>query len=232
MIRAIHGARSSTSGSPRAPRSPSPRARRTLEALEEIFLREGFRRISVGEIAARLHCSRRTLYELAAAKEDLFLLVLDTFLRRIRRLGDEAALGAADLAGRIERYLAPGIRETARASNVFFADVAGLPPARRLFDAHQQARIAGLRAMVAEGARRGVFRGFDPHLVAEVFIGAYRRVSQPDFLAAANLSITEAYAELSRLLRHGLLHPENGKAGAARRSRARRSSQSRSRAHR
>lgn len=231
MIDTMQKPSSSSAGPAREARLPSPHARRTLEALEEIFLREGFRRISVGELASRLHCSRRTLYELAAAKEDLFLLVLDTFLGRIRRQGDEAASGSPDLASRIERYLAPGIRETARASNVFFADVAGLPPAKRLFDEHQQARIAGLRAMVAEGARQGIFRGFDPHLVAEVFIGAYRRVSQPDFLAAANLSITEAYAELSRLLRHGLLHSENGESTAARKPRVGRTKAA-SRAHR
>lgn len=103
----------------------------------------------------------------------------------------------------------PGIRETERASAVFFADVAALPEARRLLDDHQRRRIAGIRELVAEGVRRRVFRGIDPHLVAEVFSEAYRRVSQPDFLAASSLSMAEAYAELSHLLRHGLLHPGN-----------------------
>ena len=185
-----------------------PRARRTFEALEDILLREGFRRVSVGELATRLRCSRRTLYELAPTKEDLFVRVVDGFLHGIRRKGDEAARTATDFPARIERYLAPGISETARAANVFFADVASLPATRRLLDAHQKMRIAGLRDMIAAGARRGIFRGLDPYLVAEVFTGAYRRVSQPDFLASANLSMAEAYAEVGRLLRHGLLHPD------------------------
>jgi AcrR family transcriptional regulator len=184
----------------------SRRARRTLEALEEIFLREGFRRMSVRELAARLHCSRRTLYELAPTKEDLFLLVLDTLLRRIREKGDDAAREAPDVAARIEQYLAPGITETAHASNAFFADVAGLPAAKRSFESHQRTRIAGLREIVAEGARKRIFRGIDPHLVAEVFMNAYRRVSQPDFVASTQLTTAEAYAELARLLQHGLLH--------------------------
>jgi len=124
-------------------------------------------------------------------------------------MGDAAAATAPDLATRIERYLAPGITETQRASSVFFADVAALPQAKRLFDAHQRRRMEGIRDLVAAGARRGIFRGLDPHLVAEVFSGAYRRVSQPDFLAASSLSMAEAYSELSHLLRHGLLHPED-----------------------
>lgn len=183
------------------------------------MLREGYRRLRIGELAARLRCSRRTLYELASSKEELFVRVLDALLRRIRERGDAEAAEARDLATRIERYLAPGIRETAHASNAFFADIAALPAAKRLFDEHQRTRIAGLRAIVAEGARRRVFRGLDPHLVAEVFMNAYRRVSQPDFVAATRLTTTEAYAELSRLLRHGLLHGDEPLARPRRRRR-------------
>lgn len=185
------------------------RAARTLDTIEEIFLTEGFRRVSVGELAARLRCSRRTLYELAASKEDLFLMVLDRFLERIRRQGEAAAAAAPDPAARIEAYLAPGIREVARTRNILFSDIAGFLPAKRMLDDHQRRRMEGVRKIVVDGTRHGVFRGLDPYLVAEVFTHAYRRVSQPDFLAAANFSMTEAYGELSRLLRHGLLHPES-----------------------
>ncbi len=185
------------------------RAARTLDALEEILLREGYRRVSVGELAKRLSCSRRTLYEIAPTKEELFVVIVDRFLSRIRELGDAEAAAAPDLPTRIERYLAPGISETARASSAFFADVAALSQAKKLLDTHQRRRMEGIRELVAAGARRGIFRGIDPHLVAEVFSGAYRRVSQPDFLAASSLSMAEAYAELSHLLRHGLLHPED-----------------------
>jgi AcrR family transcriptional regulator len=193
------------------------RAARTLDAIEEIFLTEGFRRVSVGELASRLRCSRRTLYELAASKEDLFLKILDRFLDRIRRQGEAAAAAVVDPAARIEAYLAPGIREVARTRNTLFSDIAGFLPARRMLDEHQRCRMEGVRSIVVDGARRGVFRGLDPHLVAEVFTHAYRRVSQPDFLATANLSMTEAYSELSRLLRHGLLHAESERSRPQRR---------------
>jgi AcrR family transcriptional regulator len=205
---------------PSRPPAPGSTAARVLAALEPLFLVEGYRRLAVGELARRLRCSRRTLYELAPTKQGLFALVVDRFLARIRAQGDAEAATADDLATRIERYLAPGIRETKRAAAVFFADVAALPEAKRLLDAHQRRRIAGIRDLVTQGIRQRVFRGIDPHLVAEVFSEAYRRVSQPDFLAASTLSMAEAYSELSHLLRHGLLHAENP---AVRRSRKRRS---------
>jgi hypothetical protein len=64
--------------------------------------------------------------------------------------------------------------------------------------------------MIAEALRRGIARGFDPHLVAEILQVAYRRASEPDFLAESNLSMTEAYREIAQLLCHGLLHPVEG----------------------
>jgi len=195
-----------------ARRKTTPRQRRhddhALDSLEEIFLGEGVRRVSVGELARRLRCSRRTLYSLAKTKEELYLLVVDRFLTRIRRLGDQSASARHDPAARIEAYLEPGIQQLARSTNLFFADIAALPPAKRMLEDHQRQRIEGLRRIITEGVRRRMFRGIHPHLVADVLSLAYRRVSQPEFLATANLSMTEAYAEVGRLFLHGLLHPQ------------------------
>jgi AcrR family transcriptional regulator len=183
------------------------REQQILDGLEEIFLREGFRRVTVGELAKRLRCSRRALYELAESKEGLFVLVIDRLLKRIRTLGDDAAGSATHLPERIESYLAPGIKGVRLATHFFTEDLATLPEATRLWEDHQRRRLGGLRAMVAEATRRGVVRGLDSHLVAEILSIAYRRASEPDFLAETNLSMTEAYREIGQLLCHGLLHP-------------------------
>lgn len=184
------------------------RDERLLDRLEDLYLREGFRGVGVGELAARLRCSRRTLYELAPSKESLFLLVLDRFLARIRTLGQERVEAERDLARRIEALLEPGITETRRASEAFSADVAAFAPARQLMDDHQRRRMEMLREVVEEGSRRGIFRGVHSLLVAEVMLAAVGRVRQPDFLHASKMSMSQAFAECSHLLRHGLLHAE------------------------
>jgi len=198
----------------------SGRQAEILDGLEDIFLRDGFRRASVGSLAARLHCSRRALYELASSKQDLFVLVLDRLLRRIRELGDAAAESASTLQDRIEAYLAPGISGVRRATPSFAADLAELPEAKRVFDEHQRLRMAGLRSIIADALERGIARGFDPQLVADILSIAYRRASEPDFLAETKLSLTEAYREIGQLLCHGLLHPADDRVGTARRQRA------------
>jgi AcrR family transcriptional regulator len=184
------------------------RQERLLEQLESIFLAEGYRRSTVGELSARLRCSRRALYELAPSKEALFVTVLDRVLARVRDAGRRAAASEAPVAERIEAFLAPGIESMRSATQAFSSDLTALPAARKRVEMHQLERMAGLRALVTEGVRNGTFRGFDPQLVAEVFSFAWRRVTEPDFLAQSRLTMTEAYRELSQLLRHGLLHAE------------------------
>jgi len=204
----------------------SPRARDVVEGLEGIFLREGFRRVSVGDLAARLRCSRQTLYALAPSKEDLFLLVLERLLVRIRRLGNEAAAARQDVRERIVACVEPGVTELRDASRAFFADVASFPRAKRMLAEHQAARRRDISGLIEYGMRAKAFRGVHAHLAAEVILVAIRRSMEPGFLLEAGLSPSDAIAETEDLLLHGLLHPEDRglratRAPAARRTRKR-----------
>jgi AcrR family transcriptional regulator len=122
--------------------------------LEEIFQKEGFRKVTLAELAARLRCSRRTFYELAGSKEELFLRILERLLGRIRRLGDEAAGELEDSGARLEAFLRPGFVETVQATTTFFDDIDSFPSARRMMEEHQ-AKRAEVRRIIEDGIRRG-----------------------------------------------------------------------------
>lgn len=197
---------------------PAPaRSAQLLDGLEDIFLREGFRRVTVGELAARLRCSRHTLYQLAAGKDALVIRVLDRLLSRIRRIGTEAAAARSDLRERIVALVEPGVSELRHASNLFFSDVAGLPAAKRLLDHHQAARRAQAQELIDAGIRQGTFRGLNSHLAAEVILAAVQRIMEPAFLVDVRLSPSEAIREAEELLLHGLLHLSGRKARRTRR---------------
>jgi AcrR family transcriptional regulator len=171
----------------------------------------------VGSLAKRLHCSRRTLYELAPSKEQLFLRVLDRLLVRIRRAGQQAA-ARGDLRQRLVASLEPGVSELRGASGLFFADVNSFAPARRMLEAHQRARTEEVRALIEAGIRRRVFRGIHAALVAEAVLATVQRVMSPEFLSSAGLSVSDSVAEVEDLILHGLLHPAR-RAPARRRAR-------------
>jgi AcrR family transcriptional regulator len=192
------------------PSAVSERHRDLIEALEALFLDEGFRTITVDELAARLKCSKRTLYELAPSKQELFLLVVERWLHRIRHLGWAGALKHDDPEKRIIAYLDPGVSQSRTASRRFLEDLQSYRPALALLEAHQRERTSVLRDIVEDGMQRGRFRRLHPALVAEVFQAAVGRLNEPDFLDNAGISFSDGFSELYELFLNGLFsQPKN-----------------------
>lgn len=178
-----------------------------LEKLETIFLRDGFRDVTVEQLARHLHCSKRTIYDLAPSKEELFLRVFDRYLSRLREEGNKRVMGIAPEQAFVP-FLTPAIDAARKLSVALMRDMTGWAPANDMWERHQRDRMAGLRVLVERCVENGVFRNANPYLVAEVVAASLRRIREPNFLAASKLSYREAVAELYGLLLHGLLHPE------------------------
>lgn len=199
-------------------RASTLRGEHLLDGLEDIILREGFRRVTMGELASRLHCSRHTLYQLAESKEELVLLVLGRVLGRIRRLGLEAAGARSDIRERIVALVEPGVSELRRATSLFFADVAAFPPAKRLLEQHQNARREDTQQLLDEAIKARWFRDINSRLAAEVIVAAVQRVMDSSFLVEVGLSAADAIRGAEDLLLHGLLHLDERARPAARAS--------------
>lgn len=181
----------------------TPRQERLLDALEDVFLDEGFRTITVAELAQRMRCSRRSFYELAPSKEALFLRIFDRYLKRLREAGRRGAEGVPPERA-FEPYLAPAIEAARKLSTQLMRDVQSYPPAQAMWERHTRERMAGLQELIERCVQAGVFRGVDAYLVAEVMIVSLRRICEPGFLVASGLSYREAVRELYGLLLHGL----------------------------
>lgn len=185
----------------------TPRQQRLLDALETIFLGEGFSDVTVAELARRLRCSRRSLYELAPSKEALFLRVLDRYLSRLREQGRQATLGVAPERA-FEPYLMPAVEAARKLSAAVMRDITAWPPADEMWRAHTRERMQGLRTLVERCVELKIFRGIDPYLVAEVMAASLRRICEPNFLADSGMTYREAVSELYGLLLHGLVRPD------------------------
>jgi AcrR family transcriptional regulator len=172
-----------------------------LEDLDAILVEEGFSGFTMQQLAARLHCSRRTLYELAPSKDELVLYVIDRRLRQTGRLAAEALTEVTDPAERLTAFIIAGGSKMRHTTLRYQEDVAAFPAAQRLISAHYRYATAIVADLISDGIARGRFRKVRPTLVAEVVDAAFERLQDPVVLREHGLSFEDAASEVVALLR-------------------------------
>ena len=183
-----------------APTFGTQRRGELFDALLALFLAEGFARHTLDDIAARLQCSKGTLYRLAGSKEQL---VQATTVHFFRRATDEVEKTIADVSGageRITAYLLAVGTALSAASDQFMADLVGFAPARAVYE--QNTRIAARRvgALIAEGVEAGQFRDVDAGFAADLATAMMVRIQQGTVRANTGLDDAGAYRELAAIL--------------------------------
>jgi AcrR family transcriptional regulator len=184
-------------------------ARRTelFDALVDLLLAEGFARLTLDDLAARLHCSKRTLYGLAGSKEQLVRAVVVHFFRGATERVEAAVRAVDGPARQVEAYLHAVARELAPASTEFFDDVAGFPPAAEVYERNTRAAARRVQQLVDAGVAAGAFRAVHAAFVGDVVSTVMVRIQQRGVAGATALADAEAYEALSDLLLHGLTRP-------------------------
>jgi AcrR family transcriptional regulator len=178
-----------------------------LDDLETVVLTDGFRDLTVGSLAERLRCSRRTLYEIAGSKEDLVLLVIDRVLRRLARVAREASAHETTLLGQVRAFLIDGLSELHRATLSFSEDVAAFPEAATLVQSHFRYARGLLQDMLERGMATGEFTTIHPVIAAETFDAALGRLLDPSVLRSAGVNFAEALEEYLTLFTDGIRAP-------------------------
>jgi len=162
-----------------AERRLGARHKEVLDRLEDLLLTDGFARFTITDLAAGVSCSRRTLYEIAASKEQLVLVVLDRYLHRKGR----AALAAIDAnqttVEQLRMYITTG-GIGPHLQNTVYDDLIEEPAARRLLDQHYRFTMTVVERLLERGMNNGELRRLNPSVVAASVAGAALYLSQPD----------------------------------------------------
>ncbi|WP_304112396.1 TetR/AcrR family transcriptional regulator [Mycolicibacterium bacteremicum] len=180
------------------------RQTRLFDDLLALFLAEGFSRLTLDDIAARLRCSKTTLYALAASKDELVRRVTVHFFKRATTAVEATLTRTERVPDRVSAYLTAVGAELAVASDAFMSDMNAFAPARDVYEANTAAAAARVRQLIEEGVAAGAYRKVNAAFAGDLIATMMVRIQQRDVGSATGLSDAEAYTELATLLTFGL----------------------------
>lgn len=175
-----------------------------FDALVQLFLSEGFAHLTLDAIAARLHCSKSTLYTLAGSKERLVTVATVHFFKRATDDVEEKVTTVAEPRERIVAYLTAVGEALAVASAQFMTDLDAFAPARDVYERNTRIAARRVQELISDGVAAGVFRGVHAAFAADVAATMMVRIQQGEVRAGTGLDDAASYHELAALLTNGI----------------------------
>jgi AcrR family transcriptional regulator len=175
-----------------------------LDELVALVLAEGFAAFTLGDLTARLHCSKSTLYALGHSKEAVTVNVLKRFFQHATERIERRAAEPAEAADRLVAYLRAVADELRAAGPEFMRDIAAQPAARAVYEKNTRIAAARVHQLIADGVEQGEFRRVHGAFVADVVASVMVRIQSGDVERAAGLHDADAYDELAALVISGI----------------------------
>ena len=188
-------------------RQLTDRQREILDQLGERF-DNGFADLTMAEIAAWANCSLRTLYGVAPSRDELVLVVVDRNLWRVGRAAREAIDPAMRPLEAVRAYLRAATVAVSRTTSSFARDMARVPAARQLQDAHSEYLVAVTRQLLDLAVEEGQIGDLDTGALARVMAGLGGDLARPEVIATLRTSPKDAADAVLDLLLRGLTAPE------------------------
>ncbi|MCY7395579.1 MAG: TetR/AcrR family transcriptional regulator [Nocardioides sp.] len=183
----------------------SDRRDELVDHLVELFLAEGFRGFGVGDLAARLRCSRTTLYAVAPSKEQIVLAAVRAYFRRAAERIEARVAAETDPGARLHVYLTAVADELAPASAAFHRDLAAYPPAAEVYEDNTVLAARRVQDLVTAGVQAGAMRAVDAAFVGAAVARVMTGIQTGTIGAATGLDDAASYARLADLVMRGLV---------------------------
>ena len=188
--------------------------RRIMDKALEHFLKFGFSKVTMNEIAEELGMSKKTIYQHFPSKEELLSDVISTLHERtasdIETLIDDQNVdfaqklrGALDILSAFHSRMTPYI----------LADMEKhAPGVCKANDEFKRQRIRNIWSrLVGEGIQKGVFRAdIDKELIVLIYAGALQHLLHPDTFNQLGLSVSQIHKTIGTVVLEGILRRENG----------------------
>ena len=181
-------------------------ARRTelFDALIHLFLAGGFANLTLDDIAARLKCSKSTLYTLADSKEQLVRAATVHFFRRATEMVEARVAKVIGPRDGITTYLSAVGEALSVASDRFMTDLDAFAPAREVYEKNTRIAARRIQELITEGVNTGEFRKVNAAFAADLAATMMVRIQRGEVRSGTGLDDARAYRELAAILTRGI----------------------------
>ncbi|MGY0063850.1 TetR/AcrR family transcriptional regulator [Streptomyces sp. LZ34] len=171
-----------------------------LGQLQAIVLEEGFARLTVDTLAARLQCSKSTLYAISSSRHHLVATALKRFFRDAAEQVETEVATVADPAQQIATYLASVGTQMRRMSAACYDDMLDDDATREIYTVNSLAATRRVREMIHAGVEAGDFRSVHAEFVSQAVGLLIDGIHSRELLGSTGLSSGDAFIELSNLV--------------------------------
>ncbi len=182
----------------------TPRQLDVLDQLEDLVTEDGLAALTMGQIAAHMGCSLRTLYGISPSKDELVLAAVDRNLRRIGREAIESLDVTMPPIEMLRAYLEAANEAVEPARVVFSRELGSIPGAQRLLDAHEDYVVAVAKSLLDRAVEEGEISKVDTAPIAHVLGGLGREFGRPVLQEIVEQSPKKTASAIAEIIFRGL----------------------------
>ena len=182
---------------------------RIIKSAEVRFFRDGYRKVTMDEIASDLGMSKKTLYKYFEGKESIATAVIEKIHLHIVSFLEEFNRDIPDPIERFEQVSLSVSSKLSEIGNHFLDDIKrDLPDLWLEVEQFRERKILHhIGEILEEGKSLGKVRAnVDTKIATLVYLGAIKTVMQPDLIKKAGFSIDEAFANIRSIFLKGVVN--------------------------
>lgn len=185
---------------------------RILEKAREHFLKLGFSKVTMNEIAEELGMSKKTLYEYFQSKEELLSEAMTSMQSEVTtKIGQLVSDESLDFIQKLQQIMTQGALFHSKFSNQFWIDMQrNAPQVWKCCDDFRLEKMRKSTAMIVhEGIQKGFFRNdINEHIVVLMYMAAVQNLMTPEVLTQLPVTMHQLFESIIKIIFEGILTEE------------------------
>ncbi len=183
-----------------------------LSFASQKFMREGFYKTTIDEIASEMHMSKKTIYRNFSSKEELVKAVVKKFFdENVLRIDEVLHIECNAVEKLVKLFEVVGTI-LAKVNDKILSDIHHYAPEhwKEIDDLRTKKMTSFLTNIISQGQNEGYFLEMKPEILITVFIASVRAVVNPEFTINNRFTMIEALRGAIEILMNGIM-TEKGK---------------------